>query len=142
MALTRLPFVIVAVCSPATGCVPYPVYKTLQPASQITVLDERQRPVEGATVALITNFNPYGHETAQVKVTDRHGTVSFEQRDEWQQESLMMHGARFYFWNWCVQKPGFVTYETGGRSGNKFEAQASVQLAAGRSASCRTIPES
>jgi hypothetical protein len=127
---------ILLLASSLAGCVPYPVYKTTQPASQMAVLDERNEPVEGAKVVLITSFNPHGRETREIKITDRDGVAAFETRNEWQSESMMMHGVTYYFWNWCVQKPGFKTYLTGGRSGNKFDEHATIQLSRGASSEC------
>jgi hypothetical protein len=127
---------ILLLASGLVGCVPYPAYKTIQPESQMAVLDERNEPVEGAKVELIANFSPHGRQTRETKITDLHGVAAFEMRSEWQSESMMMHGVKYYFWNWCIQKPGFKTYLTGGTSGNKFDEHATIQLSRGASSEC------
>ena len=100
------------------------------------VLDESDAPIEGARVRLTTNFNPHGSPTHEIKLTDLHGVATFEQRSEWQVESWFMHGARFYDWYWCVQKPGFRTYLTSWGTGNIFQSQATIHLARGPSLEC------
>jgi hypothetical protein len=124
-----------------TGCVPYPVYKTIQPSSQMTVLNERGEPIEGAKVVLMAGANPYGFERSrETKTTNRQGIAAFEERSEWRTESLMMHGAEFFFWNWCVQKPGFKTYLTRFISDEKFDRQPTVQLSGGAPSECPEAP--
>jgi hypothetical protein len=118
------------------GCVPYPVYKTLQPAAQVTVLDEASVPIEGAHVELITDFKPHSAPTREVKATDRNGFAAFDLRREWQTESMIMHGIRFHDWNWCVRKPAFMTYVRGGRSGDEFAERATIPLRRGASTEC------
>ncbi len=115
---------------------PYPVYKTVQPASQVIVLEEGNVPIEAAKVILRTSFAPAGDETREIKMTDQRGIAEFEGRSEWQQESFTQHGARYYRWEWCVQKPGFKTYITGYRSGNRFEEQSTIRLSRGTSSEC------
>jgi hypothetical protein len=118
------------------GCVPYPVYKTVQPAAQMTVLDEQNQPIEGAEVVLTTDYAPYGRPTEQAKFTDQLGVVAFEGHSEWQTEAMQMHHIRYYSWYWCAKKPGFKTYVTGGRSGIKFEPLLTIQLSRGTSLGC------
>ena len=45
-----------------SGCVPYPVYKTLQPAATATIQDSQGEPIAGAAVTLISSAYPYGWE--------------------------------------------------------------------------------
>jgi hypothetical protein len=119
------------------GFVPFPVYKTLQPSAQITVLDEVNHPVPEAKVLLIANSNPYGREkTRETKVTNEHGMAAFEARHEWRMESFMMHGMEFFFWNWCVQKSGYTTYRSRMGSGGDFDPQPTIRLSPGASSEC------
>lgn len=123
-----------------TSCVPYPVYKTVQPTAQMTVLDEQNQPIEGAEVILTTHYNPHGRATKQVKLTDQLGAATFESHSEWQAENIfVMHGVRFYDWYWCVKKPGFKTDRTGRKPGDKFSPTATVQLSRGVASECHEI---
>ena len=123
-----------------TACIPYPVYKTTQPAGQVTVLDARFTPLGGAKVTLIANAYPYGREkTRETRQTDRSGTISFEIRQEWRTEVLMIHGADVYFWNWCVEKPGFVTFITHYTGNKEFIAEPIIRLEKGDSTPCASL---
>jgi hypothetical protein len=87
----------------------YPIHKTIQPAAEITVIDEMNVPIEGASVALIAGYNPHGWLTREIdsKTTDQNGRATFERRGEWQRENpFLMHGVRYYFWDWSVRKRG------------------------------------
>lgn len=53
---------ILALASLLSGCVPYPVYKTMQPDARATVLDENSQPLADARVVLISSTFPYGRE--------------------------------------------------------------------------------
>lgn len=120
-----------------SGCVPYPIYKTLQPAAKVTVHDGMSRPIEGARVSLIANAYPYGWEKFRETVqTDSQGIAKFESRREWRLESFMIHGAEVYFWNWCIDKPGFVTFASNDRSADAFSGEATIVLAEGTTAPC------
>lgn len=120
------------------GCgVPYPIYKTLQPASQLTVLDRNMRPIEAAEVTLISVASPSymatRRDSRDTKFTNVQGIVTFESKNEWRIETLMIHGGEIFSWSWCVQKSGFISY----RSIDSFLNQTIVQLHEGQSTSCR-----
>ena len=120
-----------------TGCVPFPIYTTVQPAAQITVLDENNRPIEEAKVNLIASAHPHPVELGRdIKMTDAGGLAMFDSRHEWRQGSFMMHGMEFFFWNWCVQKPGFKTYRSNMGSAGQFEPQPTIRLSRGASSDC------
>jgi hypothetical protein len=117
----------------------YPVHKTLAPAASMTVRDSQQRPIAGARVTLITNFYPHGRESARdTLVTDNDGAVHFTRKSAWEMEVLMIHGARLYFWNWCVEQPGFTTFESGRGPQTAFQPIATVKLEAGTSRPCES----
>jgi len=119
------------------GCVPYPVYKTLQPSASATVLDENSNPIAAAKVTLIASAYPYGREKfREIKSTDPTGVAVLTVRREWRTEVLAMHGWEEYFWNWCVEKPGFLTFSTSNRSATQFVADPVFQLAPGESKPC------
>ena len=119
------------------GCVPYPVNKTLQPSAQVTVRDRLNQPLPAAEVTLISSAYPYGFEKSrQTKNTTVDGTAAFELVREWRAETLMIHGAEEYFCNWCVRKPGYVTYLTTHRSAQDFQRNLTVHLDQGDSAPC------
>lgn len=126
-----------ALATGAVGCVPYPVYKTLQPAASATVLDAQSQPLENARVVLISSAYPYGRERSRLEMpTALNGVARFSVQSEWRVESLMLHGAEFYFWNWCVEKTGYETYETFNNASSQFDDNLVVRLAPGESRSC------
>jgi hypothetical protein len=46
---------------------------------------------------------PHGGEKGrETKETLADGSATFEAVREWRVETLMIHGAEEYFWNWCV----------------------------------------
>ncbi|MEK8033839.1 carboxypeptidase regulatory-like domain-containing protein [Ideonella sp. DXS29W] len=119
------------------GCVPYPVYKTLQPASTATVRDEQGRPVADAAVTLVSSAYPYGREKSrETQLTLPDGVAAFAARREWRTEVLALHGWEEYFWNWCVQKEGFATYRTRYGAAADFPTDVNVVLRAGESQPC------
>lgn len=120
-----------------SACVPFPVYKTLQPSARIVVLGERSQPIANAEAILVSNAYPYGLEKRrEVKLTKADGTAVFEPLREWRTESLMIHGAEVFFWNWCVRKEGYVTYFTQYGSAAKFQDDLVVPLELGASMPC------
>ena len=134
---TRL--LVLALCVATSGCVPYPVYKELQPATRVRVVDTAGRPVAGASVVLLSNAYPYGREQHRETLsTDPSGAVSFDGRHEWRVEWLVIHGSQQFFWNLCVAKAGYATHLTEHRSAEKFDADARVVLSPGRSEACPT----
>ena len=122
------------------SCVPFPRYKTLRPEAAITVMDEHDLPVSGAKVTLISSAYPYGLTRERLRAeqsTGADGRASFEAYHEWHMESpLMLHGALSYFWNWCVEKPGYETYMTDDDNADDFDRQSVIHLQPGTSRSC------
>mgnify|MGYP001952186315 FL=1 len=126
-----------------SGCIPYPTHKTLQPAATITVLDEASQPISDARVVLIAGAYPYGFDRFREEArTSADGRARFEARHEWRVEVLAIHGSEVFFWNWCVEKPGYETYETQDRNADKFDDNAAIHLKAGESRSCNNPGES
>src|SRR5688572_2163580 len=102
---------IIPLLAALAGCMP--VYKTLQPNSSVVVKDTEGHPVEAATVQLITTSNPYNLEKGRkVTITDKEGVAQFDAKREWRIETFMLHGSETFYWDWCVQKPGYETYAT------------------------------
>ena len=134
--------ILVAVAVTLSGCVPYPAYKLVQPEASVTVLDEVHRPVLDARVVLVTQAVPGRRdERSRSELrADENGKASFEARHEWQAESLMMHGRQFYYWNWCVEKPGYETFSTSYGNAESFDAYPEVSLKKGASLSCDNFP--
>jgi len=123
-----------------TGCgLPYPVYKTLQPASQLTVFDRHGQPIVGAEVTLISRAYPSYMATRQDKyetrISDAQGVTMFESKNEWRIETLVIHGSETFYWSWCVQKPYYATYHSTG----EFVSLTSVQLLEGQSTPCNEL---
>ena len=121
----------------ATGCIPYPVHKQLQPESTAVILDKNDSPVDGAQVSLIASSWPSGSETGwELKFTDDQGVVKFDARHEWRVERLMLHSAEIFFWNWCVYKPGYETYQTTYRNAADWQDIFTVNLTPGVESEC------
>ncbi len=126
-----------------SGCIPYPVYKTLQPDATITVLDEASQPVADARVVLIAAAYPYGFDRFRAeKRTAADGRAQFDARHEWRMEVLAIHGSEVFFWNWCVEKPGYGTYATHDGGADKFDNNLVIKLSPGESRSCNSTRES
>jgi len=120
-----------------TGCVPYPIYKTLQPEAFVEVKDAKGNPLENAEVILIASAYPYGFEkTREIIKTDEEGMVNFNSVKEWRTEVIMIHGAETYFWNWCVSKDGYETFKTNNTSGDQFKGNIIIMLKQGDSSEC------
>lgn len=120
-----------------SGCVPYPVYKTLRPAATATVVSASGEPVEGATVTLLAQAYPYRREKSRLTVrTGVDGVARFPRLKEWRTESLAIHGAEVFFWNWCVQYEGHVTVATNLRDGDAFDRDARFVLTTGTPTEC------
>ena len=123
-----------------SACVPYPIYKTLQPEASITVLDAANHPVAGAEVTLVSNAYPYGREKGRMtKTTEANGVASFQARREWRTEVLMIHGSEEFFWNWCIRKTGFATHVTSNRSASEFQRAMEVRLEPGVDSPCPSV---
>lgn len=124
-----------------SGCVVYPVNKTLQPEAEILVTDVEGKPIQDSWVSLISSSYPYGFEQMRTvdKTSDR-GEVGFPEIKEWRTESLMIHGSSVFFWNWCVVKAGFETHFTMWSSGDDFQPQYDVTLTPGESTPCPEEP--
>ena len=119
-----------------TGC--YPIHKLIQPEAKATVVDSHEAPLEGVSVTLISNAYPYGWEKSRdLRPTDARGNITFGERREWRIELLFIHGAEAYFWNWCVEKQGFSTFETEWSGSSQFDADLKVKLESGDSIPCR-----
>jgi hypothetical protein len=127
-----LPFVLCL-----TACIPYPVYKTLQPKAVATVIDDAQRPIEGASVSLIAKAYPSGLEKSrEIAMSDSRGQVEFVSEKEWRAEMMALHGWEEYVWSWCIEKRGFVTYRSDFEPAATFDTEPIVSLTEGGSTSC------
>jgi len=120
-----------------SGCVPYPVYKTLQPAATATIQDSQGEPIAGAAVTLISSAYPYGWEKSrETQFSTEEGVAEFSSQREWRVEALALHGRELYFWNWCVEKEGFETFSTALGDAADFQTEPVVLLEAGQSTPC------
>ncbi|MFI0472203.1 hypothetical protein ACGLWX_05690 [Halomonas sp. HMF6819] len=128
---------ILAITLLLSGCVVYPVNKTLQPEAEILVTDVQGKPIQDAWVSLISSSYPYGLEQRRTgDKTNAGGEASFPEMKEWRTESLMIHGASVFFWNWCIVKADFETHITMWSSGDDFQPQYDVTLTPGESTPC------
>lgn len=80
-----------------SGCVVYPINKTLQPKAEILVLGHEGVPLDNARVYLITNSYPYGSEKRRVRSeTNSNGKVYLPKIKKWRTQALMLHGAELF----------------------------------------------
>jgi hypothetical protein len=117
------------------GCV-FPSYKLLQPPARVQILSDTGEPIGQAQVILMAYANPHPAErTRDRQVTDNQGVAQFEGRREWRTEApFIIHGVEYYFWRFCVQKPGFETHLTPEiRSGT---VDTTIRLGRGPSQDC------
>lgn len=134
MNLSRL--LLIVLCATLLTACPYPVYKKLRPDGNALILDSNGKPITGAKVVILTRAHPTPIREHDVKITDKNGIASFTSRRELQTEVVFMHGSVEYFWNWCVEKAGYKTYETGFSNGDEFTEQLKLTLLAGDSTTC------
>ena len=115
----------------ASGCVPYPVYKTLQPAAKVSVRGHGGQALPDAEATLIANAHPSAVEKRrETKRTLDDGTATFDAVRELRVEMTALHGWEEFTWRWCIRKDGYATYQ------GPFQAALSVQLEAGASLPC------
>ncbi|HLD67079.1 MAG TPA: hypothetical protein VJA19_13640 [Pseudomonas sp.] len=120
------------------GCVPIPMYKTLQPNAYMKVVDHAGDPIGGAKVELVSSTYPYGFEKFRVAGRTSHGgEIKFTKMKEWRVEvPLMIHGMEVFFWNWCVSKEGYASIQTHHRDADDFDTDALFTLVPGKSETC------
>ena len=119
------------------GCIPYPIYKTLQPNAEVTVYGSGGEPIESAEVTLISGAHPYRREKSRdTQITNESGKVRFRAMREWRTEALMIHGAESFYWHWCIKKPGYETIQTGPQTKKEFERYRSFNLQPGTANDC------
>ncbi|WP_067749005.1 carboxypeptidase-like regulatory domain-containing protein [Orrella dioscoreae] len=135
-------YLLLACCLALQGCLPYPVYKQLQPESRVRVVDAAGAPLAGASVTLLANTYPYGREHhRETQVTDAAGEVLFSSRREWRAETLFIHGAQVFVWRLCIAKPGYATYLNLPEPGSDFNADATIALQPGATTPCPSRAE-
>jgi Bacterial Ig-like domain (group 1) len=131
--------IISAICL-ATGCVPYPIYKTLQPAATVTVRDAASNPLAGVSVTLTADARPSWREKSHETVkTNAQGIATFESKKEWRTEVFFIHGAEQFFWSWCVERPGYATYISYNEPIETFSDELTIVLSPGESKPCTTF---
>ncbi len=119
-----------------SGC--FPNYKTLQPDTNFTVVDENKQPIVGTEIILISRAYPYGDEKFRTSnITNNLGKVSFNSINEFRIESLMMHGMEVFFWNWCIYKDGYKTNYSNYRNSDDFLSENNIILKKGNSQICK-----
>ena len=119
------------------GCVPYPTFRKVRPDVALMVVDRRQSLIEGAKVTLISTTHPEGYVRSRDTLeTGPDGMVRFPGKRALRIEVLFLHRGPIYFWNWCVEKEGFVTYFTNGPHTKVFADERWVVLKAGPSRAC------
>lgn len=120
-----------------TGCIPYPVYKTLQPAARVTVRGPGNVPLANAEATLIANAHPSPFEKRrETKLTLADGTASFDAVRALRVEVMALHGWEEFYWSWCVRKDGYATYLTHQNGAGPFRKELAVLLEPGQSRPC------
>ena len=109
-----LSIALASVALSACVAIPYPVYKTLSPKAEVTVVNQAGRPVDRAEVWLITHSYPgySGEVSREMRRTYNNGRIRFPARREWRIEFVFLHGRTFFQWDWCVRADGYATYDT------------------------------
>jgi len=120
-----------------SGCLPFPSYRTVRPEVTLTIRDARQRPIEGARVTLVSTEPPFGAVKSRAEVlTGADGVASFAARRALRLEVLFLYRGDIRFWNWCVEKEGFVTYFSSGPRTKVFADESAVVLKSGPAKAC------
>ncbi len=92
------------------SCLPIPWKKTyvMRPAGKVRVVDEADKAIAGATVALLRIRHPYSERDARYdEHTDAHGEVSFTlEQKTLTVFPLMMHGVPQFAFSVCAEAPG------------------------------------
>jgi len=121
-----------------SGCVP--MYKTMQPESEVIVFDENGMPIEDASAYLIRYSNPYRvFIDKEVALTDKNGVAKFNEINEWARVLLLPHGNPAYFWNWCIRKKGYVTQISNYQLTQQFKTHMRFLLPKGASQLCKDV---
>jgi len=121
----------------ASACVPYPVYKTLQPEVDAKVVDAAGAPVAQARVTLVARAHPApGVLSAPVAIADAQGTVHFDAVREFRVEVMALHGALDYYWSLCVAASGYRTIEVPVQDGGSVQR---LTVKPGASVECPTV---
>jgi len=119
------------------GCVPFPSYRTARPEVLLAIRDARQRPIEGARVTLVSTEPPWGAVKSSAEVrTGADGVARFDAQRELRVEVMFLYRGPIRFWNWCVEKEGFVTFSTDGPRTKVFPDESLVVLRPGPSKAC------
>ena len=126
---------LISCISLLTAC-PYPVYKKLRPEGRALILDDAGKPIAGTKVVMLTRVHPTPIREFDVKITDTEGAALFASRRELQTETIFLHGAVEYFWNWCVEKTGYSTYKTSFSNASEFTEHLTINLSHGNSTTC------
>lgn len=97
----------VAFCA---SCLPIPWKKTyvMRPAGKVRVVDEGDKAIAGATVALLRIRHPHSqHDARYDERADAHGEVSFTlEQKTLTVFPLMMHGVPQFVFSVCAEAPG------------------------------------
>lgn len=116
----------------------HPAYREMQPAAQVTVVDQHNVPVADAKAILTTVFFPDSPRRPQLsKKTGSDGKFDIPALHVWRAESLMFDiGEQELVWNWCIEKEGYATVETFYRGRSDFVHQPTFRLTPGPSYPC------
>ena len=130
--------VALAAAAAATGCVPYPVIKTLQPATEVRVTDNAGQPLPGVDVSLIATMYPMHLEHhRETRQTDAQGLVQFDSSHDLRVESLMLHGSVEFYWDLCITQQGYATVETSYGASHAWPSQFDFVMQPGDPTPCR-----
>lgn len=100
------------------------------------MFDQDGEPISGAKVSLISRAYPYRFEKFRTISFTNNGFARFFKVKDFRIEALGLHGAEFYFWNWCIEANGYKTYSTYYGGADKFDPNPVFKLEPGVSSSC------
>jgi len=122
----------ILICVFLSAC--FPAYKTVQPESSFIVVDNKQKPIAGVQVTLVTEMSPSGKVMRNSKLTDASGKAQFESLHRFHWQVPVMHGMALYWWSLCVYKEGYETYFSNLNNDNLNQI---IILQSGKADSCR-----
>lgn len=137
MLKTKLTLMFI-LCNILLACAPYPVYKTTKPEANFLVLDANKKHIEGAKIVLNTHARATPISEFNIQYTNAKGMTNFASKKEMQLENTAVHGALDYFWDLCIEKTGFKTFNKHIENASELSGPQVINLVPGKSESCVT----
>jgi hypothetical protein len=115
-----------------TGCIPCPRTAIVQPPLEFQLVDDSGQPVEGVVRLTRLSVPHRVHHATDDFLTDPQGAlkIPMEKKREWVYP-LMMHGVHYYYWEYCVDAPGYSAVTDEIRDPTQWADSLSVVLEPG-----------